>query len=380
MLRDYLAAKGIGLGLDWDSLGETKIDPIFDAIEAADERVQAQIDSDFRDILEMSTEGARKVIIEEGRFRELDLGKILAPMDDHLDAAFWTFMNHPEAFQVASQLYHADNLPSRSWRKRFDLPCKEPAIDPASQERLGEAISEYYRRKEGRGHVCQVDHYRRGEHLYWYAYPQDYATSSMEYDDQRQFKRRTMRPAFEVVFVHKPGNQTLELFVRGTKGTVEDLQMIWGNVILNEDLGPLPQRGEVYKLGPLKSRDFQFPFSPDSGIEDVRVKKLRMYVLGAGGKITLEADPIENRYAVYDLLDRLLTGGRISLDLLSVTQVGFQMQFRDGRSGKSTLSFEVSYPNSCSLKHEPKHEIAREHLIKWGIDVSGHVIPDTEAD
>jgi hypothetical protein len=379
LLQPYLAERGIGTGLDWKSMKETKIDPIFEAIQAAPEGPRAEVDRDFREIDALATEGGRRAIIEEGAFHGLELAESLTHKD-HLEAAFWAFLGHPEVFRVASSFSYADNLPNRSWRKRIDLPYVEPATDESSQKRLGEAIAAYYRHKDGRGHICMVEHYRRGDRLYWFAYPQDYAITLVGYDDKGEFDRRTERPAFEVVFVHEPETQTLNLFVRGDKRTVEDLQTIWGRIILGEELGPPPHRGIVYELNPLKRRGFAFPVDPGSGIEEVRIKKLRLSVLGAGNKrIILEADVRDSKDAVYDLLEDVMAGERIPLDLVNLTQVTLQLVFRDGgRRGKQTLTFDVSYPSSCDLKHDPKDEIAREHLVKWGIDVSGHVIPDTE--
>ena len=52
-----------------------------------------------------------------------------------------------------------------------------------------------------------------------------------------------------------------------------------------------------------------------------------------------------------------------------------------GRTGEGpeTLSFDVTYPDLCNLKQDPKHKLARDYLRRWGIDVSGTTETDPEA-
>ena len=372
LLKEYLDSKNVDVNEDWENIKEAKIDPIFDAIESASESTRSEIDSDFRIINEMGSEGARKTIIDEASYHGLDLSEALSEMDDHLDAAFWTFLNHPVVFDVASQFNHADNLPGRSWRKRIDLPIESPSTDADSEKRLGEEIACYYRRKEGRGRICHVEHYKRGDRYYWFAYPQDYSTTAIEYDDSGAFDRRVHRPAFEIIFVHEPDIRTLDLYVKGNHRVVSDLQDIWGNEILGLELGPAQRRGQIYELDHLKDRNFDFAVRPESGIESVRIKRMRLRIPGRENKrIMIEGDVRQNSQVVYDLLDAIMESSKISLKECYITQAGFQIIFRDdGKPGSKTLNFDVSYPNSCSLKHDPKHEIAKEYLIEWGIDIS----------
>ncbi|MCK5230084.1 MAG: hypothetical protein KAR13_07450, partial [Desulfobulbaceae bacterium] len=56
----------------------------------------------------------------------------------------------------------------------------------------------------------------------------------------------------------------------------------------------------------LKQQNFQFISDPASGIEDVRVRKLRLTsMVGRKERIVLEADPTYNPDAVYELLNKL---------------------------------------------------------------------------
>jgi hypothetical protein len=383
LLRQYLTEKGIGADLPWKHLAENNIEPIYSAIEAAEERVRRVVDWDFQRICEMADEGGVKILIEEARDPHhdggLDLTGKAKEVRNHLEFAFWVFLEHPKVFEVASHFHRADNLPGRSWRKRADLPPVEAATDKESCKRLEEAISAYYRRKEGRGHACKVDHWRRDNRLYWFAHPEDYPEGRLIYDEQHELKSETQRPAFDVIFVYCQEEGSLDLYVHGEKETVLDLQRIFGRAILGVELPDPEATGVVYELQRLLDRNVQLPLEPEDGVEEARVRRLRLRIMESQHgnrnrlrRLTLEAGAKDDREAVYDLLDDVLAGERIPREVLMVQHAGLQLVFRpDERGRRRTLSFDVSHPDSCSLKYEPRHLVAKGLLKRWGLDVSG---------
>jgi hypothetical protein len=66
---------------------------------------------------------------------------------------------------------------------------------------------------------------------YFFAYPEDYARTSSEWN-QGALERRSHKPAFEVIAVYSQGQGTLDIFFHGTIKTVRDLQVIFARVIL----------------------------------------------------------------------------------------------------------------------------------------------------
>jgi len=83
--------------------------------------------------------------------------------------------------------------------------------------------------------------------------------------------------------------------------------------------------------------------------------------------------------AVYDLLDDVLAGGAIRARLVNVTQASIQFIFRPDKGNRpKVVTCDITHPDSCSLKYEPKHDTARQYLRKWGLDVSGD--PPTDPD
>ncbi len=376
LLRSYLRGRGVGTDLSWDHLEEKKVDPIYQAIDKAPDDVKAEIVRDFRDILDMADEGGARTLIEEGHFRHhgVDLAPLVENSETLLEASFGVFLNYPDVFGVARRFHHSDNLPSQSWQKRKGLPPATPLVGDEDTKRLEGAISGYYREKEGRGQQCHIDHYERGSRLYWFAYPEDYPAGVLVYDEQGELELRTQRPAFEVVFVYCGEEHSLDLFARGGRRTAVELQRLFGRAILGVELREADDAGIVYELDGLLDRDFPFVTEPEDGVAEVRVRRLRLNIMGQHTKrMTLEAGARDHPKSIYDLLDDVLAGDRILRDLLTVQGAGLRMVFRpDARNRRPVLSFSVSSPDSCSLKHnlDPRHETARKCLKRWSIDVS----------
>jgi hypothetical protein len=199
-------------------------------------------------------------------------------------------------------------------------------------------------------------------------------------------------PVFEVIFVHSNATGSLDIFVKDDKDTVADLQTLWALAVLGtEELGTPPVGGVEYKLNILKTkREFEFDLA--DGIRAVRVSGLRLSLMGdrQNRRITLEANTRKNPKLVFDLMEQTFktpgqeTGEqagkdpRLSLDVVHVTQAVINFVFAaETRSGKETITARITHPNSCSLKYEPKEEIARKYLRVWKIDVSGSSQSDT---
>ncbi len=381
LLRGYLSRFGIGDGIKWDSLKKRDVDPIFEAIESAPDVTRAQIERDFQNVHGLATEGGRKTIVGLVRHDD-EIVDELNTMKSSLDAALWTFMEHESIFEEATLFYAADRI--SNWRKVKDLPNAEPVTGEISCKLLEAGLSEYFVASEARGHICKVDYYRRGPQHYWFAFPEDYSSLYAGFNETGEFDYLPQKPAFEIVFVYDPDEGSLNVFLKGQKKVAAEVQRLWAEKILNEEIEIDDEVEQVYELQGLLDREFPFSTDPEDGIYEVRVKKLRLEIdpgrgRGEKRKIIIDADSNRTRHAVYDLLDDVLAGERIPRERLKITQAGIRITWKPvgGKRGR-TLTFDVSIPNSCSLKCEPKHEIAKRFLKKWGIDVSGRLKQDTQ--
>jgi hypothetical protein len=237
MLAQYFRSKDVLEHVNFEELTETKIEPIYDNWLALPEKVRNDIERDFREIDFMATEGGVKAIIDEANFHVEELGPLFSELKSHHDRAFWTFLNRPEYWKGAILFHHADNISTRYWRKRRNIPKKNALVKPQNIRLLEQSISNYFHRKEGRGRNCRVECYKRNDLDYLFAYPEDYAQASIEWIDS-EFERLPRTPAFEVIFVYSQAAGTLDIFLRGSKEPIAELQKTFVEIILNAKLRP----------------------------------------------------------------------------------------------------------------------------------------------
>ncbi len=250
LLREYFAHRHVLGEVDWDNLKETEIEALYEKWRDLPELVRKGIESDFRSIHAMGVPEGTRALIEEGRFHQLELARDLDRLDGHLNKAFWVFFHHNQVFDVAARLHRADHLSGRYWRKRKDIPKKQPDVSPEALQELANAIAAYYWETQGRGSPCRAEAYlRAGRYHYVFVYPKDYSDTFIGYDDNGRFERRPQNPAFEVIYVYDPEDGALELYVRGDKKLVSDLQELFGRAILHEELGEETRDAVAFTAG-----------------------------------------------------------------------------------------------------------------------------------
>jgi len=383
LLARYFQEKHVLAEVDFTALSETNIGPIYEAWDNLPSETRRSMENDFRNIDDLACGTGIKALIDAAQEEGEDLEPIFAEMDGFYDKAFWSFFEKESFFELSLLFVKADNLPTRYWRRRKELP-KVPALkDEASLRELGEAFSYYFRTTEGRGHACAIDYYQRNGRDYFFAYPEDYARTSIEWN-QGALERRAHKPAFEVIAVYSQGQGTLDIFFHGTIKTVRDLQVIFARVILKTEIQPEEKDKRVYDLNGLKRRGFAFIYGPDTGINAVVIKKLRLSTLGSSSRrITLEAETSQGPESVYDLLEEVVRVDgapechqcqKIPLSLVNVTQAAVKVVFNHDRKRRSaTRTFQVSYPNCCSLKQEGRDLVIRKMLVDSGLEPSDSV-------
>jgi len=357
--------------IPWSSLAETDIESIHAAWQALPKAEREETESDFRAIYELATGDGVRVIIEEGQFHKKDLGPELDAIEGHCAKVMHTFLVHPRVFRVARQMDHADHMGGRYRRKRNDLPKTPPDITTAARTALKQSLAAYFWQKEGRGQNCDVDVYlRANRYHYFFAYPEDYAGTFIGYDPSGKFIRKAQQPAFDVVFVYDPIDGALELFARGDKKLKEELQVLFGRIILHEEIGPEKRNSNPYDLSGLKGRDFRIKPLPEKGLKAVHVKHLRLRIKGnSRRRITIEGDIRNNPLDVYDLMEEAIDRQRLPSANVDVDHAVLEAEFAltDGRSVR--IQFGLS-EKSCNLKESPEHLIIKDCLKKSGIIVA----------
>lgn len=374
LLSRYFQRKEVLRDFDFVSLKENKPDELFTAWLELPDLLRNEMDTEFRDIFEMSCEKGFRAIIDEAEWQLKDrpdeytsLIEKLSSLANHYERAMTTFLDHQGFWRGATRFYHADTLPY--WRKRKNLGHRPAAVDDDSLRCLAGLIRNYFHHTEGRGKNCVVEPFRRGKLDYFFAYPEDYSQQSIEWVNG-EFDRRPHNPAFEVIYVYSQQDGTLDLNFRGSYKAVEPLQGMFATAILKlEQLPPDPKDERVYDLNPLMQNSFNFSYDQGSGIENVTVKKLRLSSrIIKGDRITLEADTHYNPRAVYTLLEQVRKA--LPVHLYNVTQVELAASIAvEPDKPPKRVTVRLTHPNSCSLKYDEIGLRLRDMLEASGIEL-----------
>ena len=374
LLARYFTRHKVLRDFDFTKLKEGNPDPLFAAWLKLPAEKRNPMDAQFQEIFAMSCEAGTKAIIDEARYWTVTVeGEPIDPFIDwisslknHYERAFQTFLKHPKFWKGATSFYYADTL-SR-WQKRKGLPKVAAHCDSASLKDLSDKIVHYFHYTEGKGTNCVVEPFRRNDLDYFFAYPEDYSQRGIEWV-RGEFKPRPHTPAFEVIFVYSEADGTLDINYRGDKKAMEPLQSFFCESILKlDELPPDPKDKRVYDLNPLRQRDFAFRIEPGSGVQDVRITKLRLSsCLRQGDRISLEANTTTDRSAIYELMDQVARG--LPLRYYNVTRVDFAAEvIVDADKPAKNVPFHVTDPNSCSLKYDDTGRLLREMLKRSGIE------------
>ena len=386
LLQQYFYDRGIPMELDWDELGETDAGPIMAAIDLLPIEQVRQINGDFAQIFEMASARGVAAIVEEATLWNRDWAERFARMASNSERAMWTFLHEPRCFMAAGAFHQMDRVSFR-WH-RFVGHRLEVQTDEEAGEVLGSALAEHYRR-QGRGRFCHVDIYRRNdpERYCFFAYPEDAARSDLGYDQQGRFQRRSRQSAFEVIFVYRPEEGIIDLYARGDKKQKEALAEIFCVNILGLTRLPDESGREPFNLAVLKDSAFAFRTDPEDRVQSVDVRLIRLDLpyepkKGAGRRIMFEAKSTPGApKAIYALIRDVIDPYHLAMNEIRIGRAKFCFTFRPIDNGRpKTLTFEVSYPDRCTLKDDAHDQIARKYLRQWGIASHDDVSLLAEAD
>lgn len=304
-------------------------------------------------------------LIDEAAFHgKVDFPETLASIEGFHAKVMFAFLEYPEIWAGATHFLYSDNISDSHWKKRNDLPHLTPHVESEDAKLLEDGIGQYFRSKQGRGRNCKVEIFRRYNKEYFFAYPEDFAQTGIEWI-RNQLNNRARHPAFEIIFVYTQEEGSLDIYAPRNTKSVPNLQQIFAKAILKvDDLDEFSGDERVYDLNVLANRDFIFKYPVESGIESVAIKRLRLSLkTGDKRRVTLETDPKDNLKSVYDLMDSL------QLPPNHVTQAEIKVKFAPTPGTRSRMkSFSISFPNSCNLKYDERDLTIRKMLVDSGIE------------
>lgn len=372
-LKQYFDNRHVMQDIDFESKDDDDFNKkILASWAALDEVQRNDMETHFQEIHALSNEKGMNALIDEALFHEEALNDTFEENElvGFEARAFWAFLNRETLWKNALSLNYADNL--THWKKRSELGDYPAKVDEQSIQRFTKALADYFGNDLYMEKNCQVDCLKRviddKSHNYFFAYPEDYARVIRDWDGEstKKINPKVHRKALEVIFVYCREQQSLDVWCQFPASVVKDLQKIFAKEILGIELAKPVKVKKEYELDAFKQSMPNLIFSPQTGIEFIRVNKLRITMSHSKDKITLEANAHDDRQAVYKLFEKLKNS--VSGDVMNITQVGLIAQFVPAENGKpQTRKFSMSYPDSCSLKHTGQDAILRQMLIDSGI-------------
>lgn len=370
LLFEYFKRQNILQKYDFSHVTENKIDPIFKAWkELSDEQIR-KMEIDFQNIYKMGCAGGIKALIDEAGWHNIDedIVALLEEHKGHLAKAFWIFLERSQYWNGGVYFLRADKVAKNRWQEWYINTQIPATLGDTDIKALEKHLTTFFYNKQGRGKNCKVEVYKRGELDYFFAYPEDFSESSMEWKGT-QLESITRTPAFEVIFVYSQKNQKISLYMTGAAKEKVEVRSIFTDTILGIYGGDFVQQKQVYELQSLKNKKLKFVYSPNTGIEKVIIKKLRVKLKGMDGRITIESFSDQNPLLVSELkekIEQIIPESTMEVDYAQIT-----VFFADDPSLPSqskTRTFELSANSANSLDHEGRDAIIRQMLMDSGLD------------
>ncbi|MBI1328208.1 MAG: hypothetical protein GC136_11305 [Alphaproteobacteria bacterium] len=369
LLAQYFENQRIKTDLDISDLKETKIEPLAELVENLSDKQRKQVESDFVSIFYLANQAGYMALRQE-------LGSSASKIDglECLEAAFTCYLRFYKQFEAAL-IFQPYFDQDRYWRKVAGLPGTMPENPKQKIKQLEQALSEHFQ-FEGRGRNCKVEYYNRDTRHFFFAFPEDYPARFVYWKD-KQFEREVIHPALEVVFVYDDEAKSLDTHFRGDAKNARKIDNIFGTTILGKPVPAALYDKPIYDLNKLKSRRFKFIYGPKDKVERFLIRKLRLnprYDRHTQVTVTTNVLGDLGQDALFTQLDKLfaMSGNpqdRIPYDQLEVSAAEISVDFKtETKRGYKRHRFNLSAPNSCSLKHDGDDLIIRKILKASGIE------------
>src|SRR5262249_22769221 len=143
--------------------------------------------------------------------------------------------------------------------------------------RLSNAIKDFFRKYDGRGEHCQVDHPTFQDYEYLLAYPSEYPDRSPEWLETGQLDTTTIRRlTFLVIFIFKKNGGSVDVYVEEPIEVKRQLVTLWAKEILSPEHHIDTKTKRTYNLTPFRTREHTgITYPPDSRVTALAVHKLK---------------------------------------------------------------------------------------------------------
>jgi len=363
-LIDYFHANNIDFGIDLYGIYDHEVDIIFSAFKKLDEVTRHKIESDFQRVHALATDGGIAALIEEAdEFDNVNFLDTIKSIWGLHNKSMFAYLDSPDYWHAASMFFQVRNIASSAW-KVIKLPASEHHFEQIDIDLLSKAIGDYFFDKEGRGRRCKIEHYPRDKFHYFYAFPEDFAKSAVEWvSDTLQDIPHTM--AFEIIFRYNEEENTLALYARKNTKKVPQLQQLFSLNILKSKITNFKTviEAKKYDLDVLLEAGFSFVLPEDGDIFSVQLIRARSTSkTNPNSHITFEESP-DNKNAIQGQLNELNLKHRYISEVTLL--VCF---FPKGNRTNKPQRVTITAPDKCSLSNFGDDLIIRDILTLSGIE------------
>ena len=365
-LIDYFKANDINFGLDLNSIYDHEVELIFSAFKKLDEATRHKMESDFQRVHALATDGGIAALTEEANeFDNVSFLNTIKRIWGLHNKSMFAYLDSPEYWHAASMFFQVRNISSSAW-KVIKLPASEHHFEQIDIDLLSKAIGDYFFDKEGRGRRCKIEHYPRDKFDYFYAFPEDFAKSSVEWvSDTLQDLLCNPTMAFEIIFRYNAEDNTLALHARKNTKKVPHLQQLFSLNILKSKITNFTPviEDKRYDLDVLLEADFSFVLPEGGDIFSVQLIKARSTSkVNPNSHITFEESP-DNKNAVQEQLNDLNLKNRY-ISEVTLLVCFYPKGIRTNKPQRVT----ITAPDKCSLSSFGDDLIIREMLTLSGIE------------
>ncbi len=374
LLGRLFARCGAEIEVPWESLKPQQIEPIVDRWETLGDAKRG-IQVALQEISDIADQRGLRLLIDELRQRHPKRLDEFSRLNSLADKALWVYLECPDVFEQAAIFHRTESLRSGQFANRWNSMPKRPLqINPKKIAELREALRRYYWKRELRGEVCEVHHYRRiGDTDFFFAYLPDWPDKLLAFDSDGQLTPRQESLAFNNVFVFDPKDGSVELIAKGGLRVQQQLRKAFCKSLLDIDVDEDEPIRQAYELDHLIDPEFGFETDPQDQIVSVCTTRLRLVpeVLSQGLEyIELKFRPSVYRSQVLEAIDRCLEAYELSRSSIRVKQVSFRIDFAPVASKPPRrISFKVHLPNTCDLKSldDEDRDLGERYLRRWGV-------------
>jgi len=365
-LINYFEKNKIDFPLDLYAIKEKNADAIFDAFITLNDDTRHKLESDFQKVHALATEAGVISLIEEAKeFENQELINTLQGISGLHSKSMMAFLDSPEYWQGASMIYQTRNIPSSYWTKINQLPELDQPFTDEDIKLLAKAIGEYFFIKEGRGKHCKIDRYRRGKNDYFFAFPEDFAKTSIEWVDH-DLQSLPHQMAFEIVFVYCQHTATLDLYASKNAKNIPHLQELFALYILKTKLTNFTPcvESKSYDLEPFFEAEFEFNIPDKSDIYTIQIISAEVTCNNdPTSHLMLSISPDKNKDAIRDRLVKV----RSQTEYISAVKLKVFFKPNSIKT-KPARVVSISLPDKCNLGCSEDDILIEDILAASGIE------------